>query len=624
MADRHFQNCDRGWFLIVYIFLSFCVMCIAQDLACIEVKIAYVDKGFSESDVPIQAVAGDNLEVCTQSQSCCTRDMESKLQSLSMKEYEQVAEEAFKYIKTTFQSRTKKFDEFFTELLNKAKSDLHEMFVRTYGLLYQQNAEVFDKLFTDLTAYYKGRDSNLVHVLDNFFIDLLQRMFELLNKQYEIDKQYLGCVTKHMDDLKPFGDVPAKLKAQVKRAFIAARTFVQGLAIGRDVLLAMAKIPPTEQCTKGILRMRYCPHCRGLTRTKPCNNYCLNTMKGCLAHHADLNQAWNEYIEALKMVASRLEGPFNIESVVDPIDVKISDAIMNFQESSVTVTKQIFKGCGKPRLHEESGQSGYRKTRNAEADSATTRSTSLDDYTFGKDFMQSNRRQSVVRPTTAAGTSLDRLVRDIKDKVRDAKDFWIQLPYTICNNEEIAAKADQEGDCWNGQDRAKYNHEVQKDGRMYQVNNPEVAVGVSDDQGLVVVQINQLKLITSKLHNAYNGIDVGWIDTPKIYSSGDGDLEQSGNGDDDLETNASGSGSGAGIVPDDEDMKQQKPSKRPQKPVTKDDDFKIDNPKYVTPSISHPDGTKSKNYNSMGICVSSPVFLLVSLFVLIRTVLMAW
>lgn len=45
--------------------------------------------------------------------------------------------------------------------------------------------------------------------------------------------------------------------------------------------------------------------------------------------------------EELMRVADRLEGPFNIEAVVDPIDVKISDAIMNFQENAQTVTDKV-------------------------------------------------------------------------------------------------------------------------------------------------------------------------------------------------------------------------------------------------------------------------------------------
>lgn len=129
-------------------------------------------------------------------------------------------------------------------MLDNAKSDLHEMFVKTYGLLYQQNSYVFTNLFGDLRSYYKGSDINLLEALDHFFMILLQKMFALLNSQYSFDEKYLNCVTKHMGDLKPFGDVPQKLSIQVKRALIAARTFVQGLAIGRDVVLAISEVSP--------------------------------------------------------------------------------------------------------------------------------------------------------------------------------------------------------------------------------------------------------------------------------------------------------------------------------------------------------------------------------------------
>lgn len=51
----------------------------------------------------------------------------------------------------------------------------------------------------------------------------------------------------------------------------------------------------------------------------------------------------NVPLDAMLMVAERLEGPFNIESVMDPIDVKISDAIMNMQENSVQVSQKVMR-----------------------------------------------------------------------------------------------------------------------------------------------------------------------------------------------------------------------------------------------------------------------------------------
>lgn len=46
-------------------------------------------------------------------------------------------------------------------------------------------------------------------------------------------------------------------------------------------------------------------------------------------------------LEVLMKLAERLEGSFNIESVVDPIDIKISDAIMNFQEESENINAKV-------------------------------------------------------------------------------------------------------------------------------------------------------------------------------------------------------------------------------------------------------------------------------------------
>ncbi|ELK25802.1 Glypican-6 [Myotis davidii] len=43
--------------------------------------------------------------------------------------------------------------------------------------------------------------------------------------------------------------------------------------------------------------MLYCPYCRGLPTVRPCNNYCLNVMKGCLANQADLDTEWNLFID---------------------------------------------------------------------------------------------------------------------------------------------------------------------------------------------------------------------------------------------------------------------------------------------------------------------------------------
>jgi len=134
--------------------------------------------------------------------------------------------------------------EFCVSLLDRSWTELHEMFTRTYGQLYEQNAHIFTSLFADLRAYFRGTDLHIGDAVQSFFSTLMMRMFRLLNAQYSLDDRYLGCVAASVRDLAPFGDVPAKLAVQLTRSLVAARTYYQGLVIGRrlvDNLLPVSK-----------------------------------------------------------------------------------------------------------------------------------------------------------------------------------------------------------------------------------------------------------------------------------------------------------------------------------------------------------------------------------------------
>ena len=111
------------------------------------------------------------------------------------------------------------------------------MFTQTYGQLYEQNSRIFTALFADLRTYYFGTDLDLGSAIDSFFGTLMQRMFRLFNAQYVFTDQYMACVVQRgVENLTPLGDVPQKLGVQLQRSLIAARTFYQGLVIGRQVL----------------------------------------------------------------------------------------------------------------------------------------------------------------------------------------------------------------------------------------------------------------------------------------------------------------------------------------------------------------------------------------------------
>ncbi|XP_012620227.1 glypican-4 [Microcebus murinus] len=463
-----------------------------KSKSCSEVRSLYVSKGFDKNDAPLHEINGDHLKICPQGYTCCSQVMEEKYSLQSKEDFKSVVGEQYNELQAVFASRYKKFDEFFKELLENAEKSLNDMFVKTYGHLYMQNSELFKDLFVELKRYYVAGNVNLEEMLNDFWARLLERMFRLVNPQYHFTDEYLECVSKYTEQLKPFGDVPRKLKLQVTRAFVAARTFAQGLAVARDVVSKVSVMNPTAQCTDAVLKMIYCSHCQGFVTVKPCYNYCSNIMRGCLAIQGDLDSEWNSFIDAMLMMAERLEGPFNIESVMDPIDVKISDAIMNMQDNSVQVSQKVFQGCGppKPLL-------------------VGRISRSISESAFSARFRPHHPEE---RPTTAAGTSLDRLVTDVKEKLKQAKKFWSSLPTNVCNDDRMAAGNGNEDDCWNGKGKSRYLFAVIGNGLIHQVDNPEVKVDTSKVDILILRQIMALRVMTNKMKSAYNGNDVDFFD----------------------------------------------------------------------------------------------------------------
>ncbi|XP_036380800.1 glypican-4-like [Megalops cyprinoides] len=474
-----------------------------KSKSCSEVRAAYSSKGFNLNDVPHEGVNGAHLKVCPQGFTCCTVEMEEKLSQQSRSDLKAPVNQLSSNLQSTFTQRHRHFDRFFRELLNNAERSLHDMFVRTYGQMYVRNAELFKHFFAELKRYYASGSAavNLDSMLADFWAELLERMFKLVNVQYEFPDSYMECVNRHGEQLKPFGDVPRKLRLQLTRAFVAARTFTRGLELLPEVVAKVSTVSASPSCVRAAMKMLYCPYCSGQVALKPCKNYCLNVLRGCLANQADLDSEWNNFLDAMLSLAERLEGPFNFESVMDPIDVKISDAIMNMQENSMQVSQKVFQGCGQPK------PAPVGRSRR-----------SIKDQSYTGRFRPYSPD---ARPTTAAGTSLDRLVTDVKKRLKQAKKFWSTLPELVCTG-EWAAPGDE---CWNGTAKSRYESVVMGNGLANQVSNPDVEVDVTKPDMTIRRQIAVLKEMTSRLKAAHSGNDIT-VENDEYESSG----EESGSG----------------------------------------------------------------------------------------------
>merc|ERR1719348_1853489 len=160
-----------------------------------------------------------------------------------------------------------------------------------------------------------------------------------------------------------------------------------------------------------VQKMSTCSACTGLPELQPCQGFCVNIMKGCLAYHYEIDDLWNKYIESLMSLSERLAGPFNVETTVEPISIKISDAIMNFQESGFQVTQKVFELCSTPRLGRR--QAGIEGSP----------------FVFEKRLEKSHRPSS--RPTKS---DFEKLLIDLKKRLKEFSGFWRQVPYKMCDD----------------------------------------------------------------------------------------------------------------------------------------------------------------------------------------------
>lgn len=100
--------------------------------------------------------------------------------------------------------------------------------------------------------------------------------------------------------------------------------------INTNSVFACIQIRLNPDCTGALTKMQHCGACKGYTE-KPCTNYCVNVIKGCLHYLHEFDTEWENFALAMDKVAERMLGSFNIVMVVEPINIKISEAIMNFQ-----------------------------------------------------------------------------------------------------------------------------------------------------------------------------------------------------------------------------------------------------------------------------------------------------
>lgn len=117
----------------------------------------------------------------------------------------------------------------------------------------------------------------------------------------------------------------------------------------------------------------------------------------------------------------------------------------------------------------ETTQSMERIKRNAPVPNASSREIQFESLKFDSEKDASNensagnrgRRKNKNRQQSTPSKKdddsednkdpmFDKMVKDIRQKVKDSRKFWSNMPYQLCNNEEFSAPSSSDANCWNG------------------------------------------------------------------------------------------------------------------------------------------------------------------------------
>ena len=121
-----------------------------------------------------------HLQICPSETSCCTRQMEESLLLWSSRQYKEVILKKADEVAQPLQTKATKFDDFIHDLISESQRQLHYIFTRTYGVLYERNAFLFREYFRELNSFYHRGNVNLQDVTMSFFTSLYQKMFQVI------------------------------------------------------------------------------------------------------------------------------------------------------------------------------------------------------------------------------------------------------------------------------------------------------------------------------------------------------------------------------------------------------------------------------------------------------------
>ncbi|XP_042184630.1 glypican-5-like [Oncorhynchus tshawytscha] len=495
--------------------------------SCHEVKTAFQVRQIGPLKwVPETPGTDVDLLVCKhQGPSCCTRKMEESYQEAVRRETLQNVRSYSFELKYLISGHATAFQDTFQYLLSFSQGHLSSLLEDTYSPLSREALPHVNTLFSSLSLYIRGHNLSLEAAVARFHDNLFPLVYgRLVNPGVGVQGGLSGergeCLRATRQDVNPFGPHPEMLAQELGRTLGAGRALSLALAEGTEVMNATEHVSFTKECLRGLTKMQYCSHCRGLTLIKPCVGYCLNVMRGCLASVAELDGPWRRYVAALEELTNAVAGQHSLELALLGVRGRVNEAILHAQLHGPTLTATVDKVCGR---------SAKEPRTSVHPDPAPEVTTS----TVTSSTVPPSDPPSIPPPEQLMG-QLAHLRREFLSYIQRYKSFFAVLPEMLCEGEMVV----DDFTCWSGDDVVEsYTGRVVGNGLQAQKQNPEVKVR-SPNPELAEVK-ERLERFNQEIQDMLPGLG----QSESWGELGSGDTED-GSGDCDDEDGCQGSGTG--------------------------------------------------------------------------------
>lgn len=498
MFRAAFQNVDLfGVILLCFVLLPEAGGRSADADSCHEVKTAYMMRQIGPVElVPDRPGPDESLRVCVHpGPSCCTSKMEDSYMAAVRSETQQKMRSYSFELKYLIAGHIKAYQEHFEMLLSFTSNLTSTLFDSAYSALASDCRPLVFQLFTDIKRHLSGdSNSSLDSAVRRFYNDLFPLVYRrLLNPgigQLSV-RTYNSLSTSHDDclrmtrrDVSPFGPHPRLLVSSLSRALGPGRALSRLLRLAGEVVNATEKATLSRDCLRGLVRMQYCSHCRGLTLIRPCTGLCINIMRGCLVGVSELGGPWGSLVVLLQRLAATLATSSNhnsMELALLAVRHHVNDAILHAQLHGPRITATVEKVCGSqaagPVMMGPQSTTVHTTTSATLERSPATLPPSVGPPVHRRLRLQSRRSFPLKGTRGEKSGNLKKISREFEGSIQRYQWFFTELPEMLCESEMEV----EQHTCWSGQDVVEsYAGRVVGNTLKAQRENPELTVRNTD------------------------------------------------------------------------------------------------------------------------------------------------